>query len=65
MNFNVPTNNLNIGNINITFHAATNQKADGTLTAEQWTALLAAIAALCPPPIGTKVAGQNTLTHVK
>jgi hypothetical protein len=54
MTFNVPSNSLNIGSIDILFHTDTVQSPDGAMTTDQWTALLDAIAALCPPPIGTK-----------
>ena len=52
MVFNLPTNTLGVGSINLTFHA----KSDNSgmpMTAAQWATLQAAIAPFFPPPIGT------------
>jgi hypothetical protein len=54
MLFNVPTNSLEIGSIDLHFHTEKAGAPMGTLTAEQWTALLTIIQPFAPPPLGTK-----------
>ena len=54
MKFNVPTNTLDIGSIDLNFHTEPATGAVGDLTSEQWAALLAVISPLVPPPLGTK-----------
>ena len=62
---NVPSNNLNIGAVDIVVYADKDLKADGTLTLEQWAALMAIIAPFLPPPVGTKTVGDTSAPAVQ
>jgi hypothetical protein len=54
MKFNIPTNTLNIGSIDLTFHTEQEAAPVGTLSPDQWVALLALLQPLVPPPLGSK-----------